>query len=166
MRHCPAVASIQDPTDSPKTNKHKSPITKKCTRVADRPLPENNVTWRQRGDFNRYVRQPCFIKDAIKMQTSSPYEPPCSKELPLARIPDVRSRKKWKTIGFLIFAFVPVACGIARLYRESVYYASLPPGTAACGMGSLGGMMMIVIGGPFLGLIGAAVGSIASRFNW
>ncbi|MEQ1831072.1 MAG: hypothetical protein ABL921_34310 [Pirellula sp.] len=112
------------------------------------------------------MRQPCFIKDAIKMQTSSPYEPPGSKELPLALTPDVRSRKHWKTIGFLIFAFVPVACGMARLHHESVYYASLPPGTAACGMGSLGGMMMIVIGGPFLGLIGAAVGSIASRFNW
>jgi hypothetical protein len=52
------------------------------------------------------------------MQTSSPYEPPGCKELPLALTPDVRSRKHWKTIGFLIFAFVPVACGMARLHMN------------------------------------------------
>jgi hypothetical protein len=28
-------------------------ITKKCTRVADRPFPEVKVTWRQPGDFGR-----------------------------------------------------------------------------------------------------------------
>ena len=61
----------------------------------------------------------------------------------------------------------PIVCGLARLHHESVYYASLLPGSAACGMGSLGGMMMmIVLGGPAFGLIGAIVGSIASRFDW
>ena len=100
------------------------------------------------------------------MPTLSPYEPPGGEERFAAPIPEPRPRKHWTTIGFLIFALIPICFGLARLYHESVYYASLPPGTAVCGMGSLGGMMMIVVGGPTIGLIGAAVGSIASRLHW
>ncbi len=53
--------------------------------------------------------------------------------------------------------------GLARLHHESTYYVSLLPGTAACGMGTLGGIVMIIVGGPVCGLIGAVFGSIAHR---
>jgi hypothetical protein len=33
-------------------------VTKKCPRVADRAFPEVKVTWRQPGDFGRYLAAP------------------------------------------------------------------------------------------------------------
>ncbi len=69
-----------------------------------------------------------------------------------------RSQKQWAGIGFLLFASPPVALGFYRLYQTSEYYASLPPGTAACGLGSVAALMMITIVGPACGLIGFTIG--------
>lgn len=102
-----------------------------------------------------------FATAIEKMHASDPYQPPNDSQSTPAIVR--RSRNHWALVGFLVFGIVPVGFGLARLHHESVYYVSLLPGTAACGMGSLGGIVMIVFGGPFFGLIGAAAGSIASR---
>jgi len=100
---------------------------------------------------------------SCKMQELSPYEPPKTSKLCARRLAP-RGYKYWPLIGFLIFASVPVAFGFYGLRRESLYYALLPPGTAACGMGSLGAMIMIVFVGPIFGFVGATCGWIISLF--
>ena len=97
------------------------------------------------------------------MRELSPYEAPKTSES-YALQHATRANGYWPLLGFLIFASVPVAFGFYGLRRESLYYASLPPGTAACGMGSLGAMVLIVFVGPIFGLVGAACGWIVSRF--
>lgn len=75
------------------------------------------------------------------------------------------STLRWVLIGFMIGASIPVAWGAYMLYRASLYAASLPPGTAQCGMGSLAAMivMIVLIGSaPICGLVGGFVGWIAS----
>jgi hypothetical protein len=100
------------------------------------------------------------------MQTLSPYEPPSGEERFAALTSKPRSRKHWTTIGFLIFSLIPIFYGLARLHHESVYYASLPPGTAACGMGSLGALVIIIFGVPVFGLIGGTIGWVANRIRY
>ena len=68
-----------------------------------------------------------------------------------------RSTNRWMMTGFVLAASIPVAFGAHILHRESVYYASLPPRTAACGMGSLGALVIMIFGVPVFGLIGGTV---------
>ena len=77
-----------------------------------------------------------------------------------------RSTNRWMMTGFVLAASIPVAFGAYILHRESVYYASLPPGTAACGMGSLGALVIMIFGVPVFGLIGGTVGWVASKIRY
>ena len=77
-----------------------------------------------------------------------------------------RSAVLWMLTGFLLAATVPVAFGAYGLHRESVYAAALPSGTGACGMGSFGAMIIMIVGGPFCGMIGGIVGWVASKLNF
>ena len=67
--------------------------------------------------------------------------------------------------GFALAAAIPMAFGAYTLHRESLYTASLPPGTAACGMGTLGAWIIMIVGGPIFGLIGGIVGWVADNFR-
>lgn len=53
--------------------------------------------------------------------------------------------------------------GLYGLYREHVYAASLPPGQAHCGMGALAALMIILVGTPMFGFVGAIGGWIAAK---
>ena len=103
-----------------------------------------------------------FATAIEKMHASDPYQLPNDSQSTPAIVR--RSRNHWALVGFLVFGIVPAGFGFARLHHESVYYVSLIPGTAACGMGWLGGIVMIVVGGPICGLVGAFFGFTAHRF--
>lgn len=65
---------------------------------------------------------------------------------------------RWLTVGFAIGATIPVVFGVYGFYRESVYAASLPPGTAACGTGRVALLALMFVGGPVCGIIGGGMG--------
>lgn len=73
-----------------------------------------------------------------------------------------RSSSGWISTGAILASACPMAFGAYVFYRESVTAASLPPGTASCGMGSLAALMFIFVGTPACGLIGAFAGWIGS----
>lgn len=69
-----------------------------------------------------------------------------------------RSAFRWVTTGSLLAAVVPESFTAYELHREFTYAASLPPGTAACGMDALVALMIMFMGGPFCGMIGGTIG--------
>ena len=75
----------------------------------------------------------------------------------------LRSKSRWVLTGGIIAAALPVLFGAYGLHRESVYAAAQPPGVGACGMGTLGALIIMIVGGPFCGLIGGLVGWIACK---
>ncbi|TWU48476.1 hypothetical protein [Rubripirellula reticaptiva] len=81
--------------------------------------------------------------------------------------PIPRQRSAWNGVllGFAIGAAIPVGMGVYSIAQFSAYQATLPSGSATCGMPMLGAMMIIFFGGPFGGLIGALVGGAVSYFN-
>lgn len=98
------------------------------------------------------------------MNTQNPYELSSLRhnDKALTHIP--RSTTRWAFSGAVIAALFPVAFGMYALHRESVYAASLPPGTGACGMGTLAAMVIIVVGAPSFGIMGSIVGWLGSKF--
>jgi hypothetical protein len=100
------------------------------------------------------------------MKEVSPYENPAMQR----RVSDAstipRSTFHWMLVGSLIAATVPLVAGGVTLYNESVYSAALPPGTGACGMGVLAGLILIVIGGPVFGLVGGGAGWLLSKVRF
>lgn len=96
------------------------------------------------------------------MQEVNPYQSPDDyAQRPIIAL-QPRSRKRWAITGLIVGMAVPVAFGAYELHRAAAYHASLPPGTAACGMSALSATMTIVVIGPIFGLIGAVCGWIAS----
>ncbi|MGB7325689.1 MAG: hypothetical protein WBD31_12515 [Rubripirellula sp.] len=65
-------------------------------------------------------------------------------------------------LGFAIGAAIPVGMGVYSIAQSSAYEATLPPGSATCGMPMLGAMFMIFFGGPCGGLVGGLVGAVVS----
>jgi hypothetical protein len=96
------------------------------------------------------------------MPGATPYES-SDDDSPPSVVTTSRLLARWTVLGFVIGGTIPVFYGIYGLYRESVYLSSLPPGTAACGMGTLGAMASILIGGPFCGTIGSGIGLVAFK---
>ena len=96
------------------------------------------------------------------MQVVNPYQSPDNDAQRPVIAPQPRFRKRWAITGLIVGTAIPVAFGAYKLYRAAAYHASLPPGTAACGMSALGAIMIIVVIGPIFGLIGAVCGWIAS----
>lgn len=64
-------------------------------------------------------------------------------------------------IGMLAFGMVPAVFGTYGLVREQIYAASLPPGTAHCGMGEFAAI--IIFGAPIFALVGAVAGWLAAK---
>ena len=77
-----------------------------------------------------------------------------------------RTRWRWALIGFALGAAVPVAVGIHGMHQHSLSIASLGPNEAACGAGALAALAMMLVVGPFCGMIGAGAGWIASGIDW
>ncbi len=103
-----------------------------------------------------------FAQLQSAMNSTNPYQ------TTVAARRDAASRKsrssfRWIGTGSILAAACPIVFGAYGLYRESTYAASLPPGTAACGMGSLAALMFIFVGAPMCGLMGAIVGWIGSK---
>ncbi len=96
------------------------------------------------------------------MHDVNPYQSPVNDPQHLVIAPQSRSRKRWAMTGLIVGAAMPVAIGAYRLHGDWAYSASLPPGTARCGMSALGTIMIIFVIGPIFGLIGAACGWITS----
>ncbi len=69
-------------------------------------------------------------------------------------------------IGFALGAALPVAFGTYGMQQQYAYVASLAPGEAACGMGAFGSLAMILVIGPFCGMIGAVSGWAAAVLKW
>lgn len=97
------------------------------------------------------------------MNSSNPYQTtaPQNRNNPSAHA--TRSISRWVWTGSVLTAACPVTFGAYGLYRESIYAATLPPGTGACGMGALAALMFIFIGGPFFAMIGGMAGWIGSK---
>ncbi len=100
---------------------------------------------------------------AQTMNNFNPYESSSTLRHTGAQRRAVRSTFRWVITGSLLAAAVPVALGAYGLHRESLYAASLPPGTARCGMGALGALMIMFAGGPFCGVMGGAIGWIGCK---
>ena len=74
----------------------------------------------------------------------------------------VHQSGRWALIGFLLGAALPVGYGIYSVHQFRLYVASLPPNTIACGNAVLGAFVLILVVGPFFGMIGAAFGWLAA----
>ena len=100
------------------------------------------------------------------MNSRNPYESSISQSQDGSPANAPRSSARWALVGGLAGAAVPIALGAYGLHRESVYAASLPPGSYGCGMASLGALVVMVGGGPLGGLLGAVTGWIASKIRF
>lgn len=60
-------------------------------------------------------------------------------------------------IGFVCGALPALMFGLFRLWQHGSYVASLPPGSAACGTGALGSIVLIVFVAPLCGFVGTGV---------
>lgn len=100
------------------------------------------------------------------MPVSDPYRPPESKAAIASSAVKPRSKGLWALIGFGISVALPIGAGVYSIYQFNVYVATLPPGTAVCGNPVLGAYVLILIGGPFCGFLGAASGWAAAMINW
>lgn len=101
----------------------------------------------------------------VHMQVQNPYDPAGDTARRALSANKAASRTRWTATGFIIGAALPLSLGAYGIYNERLHYASLPPGTAACGMGALAAFMFIVVFGPLGGLVGAATGWIVSGFR-
>ena len=97
------------------------------------------------------------------MPNPNPYESSATiADKPMPNAP--RSGKRWALVGFFLGAAIPVAFCIYSMQAEAAYRASLPESEKImCGMGSLAALMVMVIGAPLFGAIGAMVGYALSR---
>ena len=100
------------------------------------------------------------------MRDANPYRAPSDprRNTPVRRKP--RSKWRWALTGFALGASLPVGFGIYGMQQHYAYVASLGPNEAACGTAALGFLTLIVVVGPFCGMIGAASGWIASGIDW
>lgn len=97
------------------------------------------------------------------MTSSNPYESSTLQSPDAVSMHVPRSVSRWVLIGCLLAAAGPVALGAYGLHRESVYAASLPPGTPMCGNGMLMALAVMIVGGPLFGLVGGFFGWLASK---
>lgn len=88
------------------------------------------------------------------MATQNPYHPPQHQGGKPSR------PRPWcgLLIGFAVGALPPLALGVRGWYSFESYVASLPPGTAVCGNGMLGVLLLIFFVAPVTGSAGALVG--------
>lgn len=102
------------------------------------------------------------VHDTAPLGYQSPGDPS------LTTVTTDRPRSRWRLamIGFAVGAAAPVAIGMYGIHQHNIYIASLGPNEDVCGTGALGAMVMIFVIGPFLGMIGACSGWIASQINW
>ncbi len=81
-----------------------------------------------------------------------------------------RATWKWVLGGCLCGAVIPIAFSAYLFHRDSVYLASLPPGSGPCGIMLLGALigkvLIIVVGAPLGGLLGSLVGWLASKLRF
>lgn len=93
----------------------------------------------------------------------NPYESTATQTITNCSPQTLRSSLRWVITGCILAAVFPFTYGAYGLHREFVYAAELPPGTAACGMGSLAALTVMFVGGPFFGVIGGLVGWLGFR---
>ena len=97
------------------------------------------------------------------MNTSNPYQTTAPQNHYSASEHVPRSSSRWIGTGAILAAACPMAFGAYGLYRESIYAATLPPGTGACGMGAMAALIFIFVGGPFCAVVGGFAGWIGSK---
>ena len=100
------------------------------------------------------------------MTDVNPYQSPERETLKSRVTPKPGLRKRWALIGFAVGAAAPATFGLYGMQQHYAYVSSLGPNEAACGMGALGAIAMIVVAGPFCGMFGATLGWVTSGINW
>jgi|TARA_R110001592_G_scaffold343251_1_gene633585 hypothetical protein len=68
------------------------------------------------------------------------------------------TRIRWFLAGAMLGASIPVMLGVYLIQQFSAYTATLPPGTAVCGMPMLIPIALFVFVAPIMGLIGGGTG--------
>ncbi|WP_417388368.1 hypothetical protein [Gimesia sp.] len=68
------------------------------------------------------------------------------------------SRIRWFLAGALLGASIPIMLAVYQIQQFSAYTATLPPGTAVCGMPMLIPIALILFVAPIMGLIGGGTG--------
>ncbi|HBL44963.1 hypothetical protein [Gimesia sp.] len=68
------------------------------------------------------------------------------------------SRLRWFLAGAAVGASIPITLAVYLFQQFSAYTATLPPGTAVCGMPLLLPWALLLIVAPILGLLGGGAG--------
>lgn len=68
------------------------------------------------------------------------------------------TRIRWILAGALLGASIPIMLGVYQIQQFSAYTATLPPGTAVCGMPMIIPIALILFVAPIMGLIGGGTG--------
>jgi purine-cytosine permease-like protein len=70
-----------------------------------------------------------------------------------------RSVSKWTLIGFVAGSSIPIVFGLISMHTQAAHNAALPESERiACGMGEFGAMIIMAVGAPALGVMGATIG--------
>ena len=101
------------------------------------------------------------------MADINPYEPAKTIADPTLPTPaPTRSTLVWALVGLFVGAAIPAILGILSIRQEAAYNAALPEMERnGCGMGGLAALMVIVIGSPLFGCIGALSGFLLSKIT-
>jgi len=97
------------------------------------------------------------------MQKSHMKEPPPESGLKDEGIDPPSTSCFWGVAGLTISASVPVIIAVIRIYNARAYNASLPPDLPRCGANALLTVVIIFVGIPLSGILGALIGWIASK---
>lgn len=98
-----------------------------------------------------------------RLQKSHVKEPPPESGIKDEGIAPPSTSCVWGTAALTISASIPVIIGMVRIYNAWEYNASLPPDLPRCGANALLTFVIIFVGTPLCGILGALIGWIASK---